>query len=782
MTLRARSALFLAALALAAALLAAALWRGIPLQTNVMAMLPATERDPVAEKVVAALSSAIGSRVIVLFSHADEAKAKAAAERFVAEAGAAGGFRGLTARLPDADPRVLHKLYAPNRFGLLAEADREALASGSWRVRDSVLQQLVSPVGGAAGLPLAQDPFGFFGRWMASLIPSAGAMRLEDGYLLSRDSGRTRVLVLGEVNGDVYDNAVQARAAAAYERGAKAALAAEPGAEILRTGTVFFATAGRAASMRDMDRIAIGSIAGITLLMLAAFRSLRPIVLGLLSAGAGILGATLALLLVDGEIHLVTLAFGASLIGEAIDYAILFCAAHLAAGSRWTPEMGVKQVRPALTVAVATSLLAYALLGLLPFPGVSQIARFAFVGLIVAYLSVQWLLPGLLVKPSRRDPDVATAWAARLLERWRSVLSGRRGIGIAAGALIACVPGWVLLHPNDDVRLLVPRDPELALQDAAIRASTGFDAGSRFFLVRGASDEEVLLREANLTRRLRELAQAGALSGHQAVSDFVPPRAAQEANRALLAKHVFADPEALTRTLVDVGYRPEAAKALPGEFERATRPITIGDWLASPLSTPFRHLWAPAGEGVPASVVTLIGERDAIRIAQATEGLEGVMLVDKAASVSRLLGQYRAWAIPGLAAAALMMLVVLVFRYGARAALAVLVPVLLAEAVSLAFFGYMGVPVTLFAVLGWTLGLGIGVNYSIFLREGIDRPGAEEAARGAAAMAVMLSACTTLLGFGLLAFSGVPALHHFGVALATTIAGSLVFAPLALQR
>jgi predicted exporter len=122
-----------------------------------------------------------------------------------------------------------------------------------------------------------------------------------------------------------------------------------------------------------------------------------------------------------------------------------------------------------------------------------------------------------------------------------------------------------------------------------------------------------------------------------------------------------------------------------------------------------------------------------------------------------------------------MMLVVLVFRYGARAALAVLVPVLLAEAVSLALFGYTGVPMTLFAVLGWTLGLGIGVNYAIFLREGIERP-------GATAMAVTLSACTTLLGFGLLAFSGVPALHHFGVALATTIAGSLVFAPLALQR
>lgn len=774
MTLRARSWLFLAALGVAAAILAGVLSRGVPLQTNVLAMLPATERDPVAESVVATLGAAIGSRVLFLFSHADEARAKAAAERFAAAAGSAGGLHGLTVRLPEPDPKLMRDLYAASRFGLLSQPDREALASGRWRLRDSVLQQIASPVGGFGGLPLSRDPFGFFGRWMASLIPSAGAMRLEDGYLVSREGGRTRVLVLGEVDGDVYDNAVQARAVAAYELGSRAALAAEPGTGILRTGTVFFAAAARAAAMRDMDRIALGSIVGIALVMFAAFRSLRPIALGLLSAGAGVLAATLVLIVVDGELHLITLAFGASLIGEAIDYAILFCAAHLAAGNRWTPEMGVAQVRPALTVAVATSLLAYALLGLLPFPGVSQVARFALIGLAVAYLSVQWLLPGLLTRPSRRDPMAATRWAARLLERWSGVLSGRRAVAIAALALAACIPGWMALAPNDDVRLLVPRQPELALQDAAIKRLTGFDAGTRFFLVRGASEEDVLLKETNLTRRLRELAQAGALSGHQAVSDFVPPRAAQEENRALMQKHVFADRAALTRTLTDIGFRPEAARALPGEFERAAKPVTVSDWLASPLSTPFRHLWAPAGDAVPASVVTLIGERDAARVSLAGAGLDGVALVDKAASVSALLGQYRAWAAPGLAAAAAMMLVVLVLRYGARPALAVLVPVLLAEALSLAAFGYAGVPVTLFGVVGWTLGLGIGVNYSIFLREGIDRP-------GATAMAVLLSACTTLLGFGLLAFSGVPALHHFGLALATTIAGSLLFAPLSLK-
>jgi len=596
---------------------------------------------------------------------------------------------------------------------------------------------------------------------------------LEDGYLVSREAGRSRVLVIGEVAGDAYDNAVQARVLAAVERAAAALAAADAETRIQRTGAVFFAAAARTASIADMDRIAFGSLAGITLLMLAAFRSLAPILLGLLSALAGILGAALALALIDGEIHLITLAFGASLIGEAIDYAILFCAARVAAGARWTPESGVAQVRPGLTVAVATSLLAYALLGLLPFPGVAQIARFALIGLTVSYLSVLWLLPGLLVRPSTRDPVAATAWAAALLRAWSGLLHRPRALIACLVLLAACVPGWFALKPNDDVRLLVPRQPELLAQDAAIRALTGFDAGGRFFLVRGADHEQVLEREAALVRRLRGLEREGALAGHLAVSDFVPPRAVQESDRALVGKALFADRAALLRQLAEIGFRPDAIKALPGEFEGARTPVTVQDWLASPLSAPFRHLWAPAGAAVPASVVTLYGERDAERLAPALSGLEGVTLVDKAGNVSALLGGYRAWAAPGLVATAALMLLVLVLRYGWRAAPRVMLPVALGEAISLAVFGYGGEPVTLFAVAGWALTLGIGVNYSIFLREGIARP-------GATTMAVVLSASTTLLSFGLLSFSDVAALRHFGLALLTGIAASLLFAPLAI--
>src|SRR6185437_7813928 len=69
-------------LALIAALYCA--WRFAgpsPLQTDLLALLPATDADPVAEKAVDTLASALGDRTVLLVSSNYDAHAKAAARQ-----------------------------------------------------------------------------------------------------------------------------------------------------------------------------------------------------------------------------------------------------------------------------------------------------------------------------------------------------------------------------------------------------------------------------------------------------------------------------------------------------------------------------------------------------------------------------------------------------------------------------------------------------------------------------------------------------------------------------
>lgn len=102
---------------------------------------------------------------------------------------------------------------------------------------------------------------------------------------------------------------------------------------------------------REVDIIGAGSLIGMLVLLFLVFRSVRPLLLGLLSVGFGIVAAVVATVAVYGEIHLIALVFGASLIGEAIDYAIQYFAAHLGAGAGWEPMAGLRRIAPGLSVA-----------------------------------------------------------------------------------------------------------------------------------------------------------------------------------------------------------------------------------------------------------------------------------------------------------------------------------------------------------------------------------------------------------------------------------------------
>ncbi|MET0331583.1 MAG: hypothetical protein ABW154_09130, partial [Dyella sp.] len=131
------------------------------------------------------------------------------------------------------------------------------------------------------------------------------------------------------------------------------------------------------------------------------FRSARALLLAFLSTAIGVVVALTVTVAVFGQIHLLTVVFGAALLGEAVDYSIQYLAARANAGTHWQPTAGLRQVRPALLLALGTSLLGYALLGLVPFPALRQMACFAMVGMLSACLSVFFLLPTLLRRPGR---------------------------------------------------------------------------------------------------------------------------------------------------------------------------------------------------------------------------------------------------------------------------------------------------------------------------------------------------------------------------------------------
>lgn len=735
------------------------------LRTDLLAMLPATERHPLAEEAVERLTRASGDRMILLVADRDDDVAKIAARELGATLGKDPAFASVIAELPPFDPAQLVAPLLPHRFHLLTPADRAALAAPDFDADAALRRQLNEPFGVNVGPSLADDPFGWLRHWFDRQPWNQGTLIPEDDLLTAHRDDGSYVMVIATLAGSSYDDSVQRRALAALGHAEDALHAAHPEARLLRTGAVFYAAAARAGAERDTHVVGIASTLGIALLLIFAFRSPRPLFIAFLSTALGVVGAVVATILVFGQLHLLTLVFGAALLGEAVDYSIQYLCARANAGTGWQAERGVRQVRPALMLALATSLLGYALLALLPFPALRQMAVFAIAGMSVACASVFWLLPALARAPARAPLSVSLVRGALA---WQRLATGPRAIAVVALLVVVAIPGWLRLGHDDDIHLLISPPPSLDAQTAVIRDIAGMGGGSQFWLVEGADAEETLQREEALTDRLdREHI------GWTGMTSMLPSQKRQQENQSLICTAVVgADPVRdtgcdIAPKIKAAGFKPEAAEAYAQAFPG--KPLTMADWQAMPAYTPFRYLWLDR-----ASIVVPRGQDDVTKLRAMAEGLPGVSLIDKPASISALFGQYRRQAVLWLGGALALVGLVFAWRYGLRGAARVLLPPLAGIALSVGALGYLGEPLTLFHVMALMLVLGVGANYAVFLREGephaAHRPGAAYAG-------VLLSAVTALLSFGLLALSGMPALQHFGITLLFGIGFTALLAP-----
>ena len=320
-------------------------------------------------------------------------------------------------------------------------------------------------------------------------------------------------------------------------------------------------------------------------------------------------------------------------------------------------------------------------------------------------------------------------------------------------ALLAAL-GLSRLSTNDDIRSL--QNPPRQLVDDQIALSRLLEAATpvQYYLVRGASAEQVLRREELLKQRLDPLIAAGRLGGYQALSNWVPSAHSQAAHRSLVQDRLLAPDGPLDMLGQRIGEDGAWVAATRAHLTRQVEPLTAEAFLRTAPSEPWRHLWLGQVNGVYASIVALRGFGMAALPALRTagQGMEGVQWVDKVAEISSVLGRYRAYMGWVVVAAYGLVLLMLLPRYRGRA-WRVLAPTALASVATLAILALAGQHLQLFHVLALMLLLGVGVDYGIFMQE----------QRGTIAwMAVGLSAANTILSFGLLGLSHTPALQAFG--------------------
>jgi predicted exporter len=733
------------------------LWLGkrIVPDTDILALLPAGERDPVLQRSFTHMVDSAQQRVVVLVGAARWPDAMRAADAFQAVLRPHGDLLRADAGA-DAQAAWLDGFQSHATL-LVGAADERALRTqppAYWT--ENALARAYGAFGGPKLGSFRDDPFGLFAGWMQERAGET-PVRPRDGRLYVGGEGREYVLLTYTLAPSAFALSAQRRAVPLLDAAADAARRAVPAAEVIEAGVVLHAAAAGRQASSEVETIGLGSLAGIVVLTWLTFRSVRPIGLILLAIGIGFLGALSVCWLLFGRIHLLTLVFGASLIGVAQDYGLYFLCHRLGAAREVGSVALLRRLLPGLGLTLLAAVIGYMGLALTPFPGLRHMAVFSALGLVFAWLTVVCWFPQLIGPGTLRRGWLARRYRA-LVVRWPRVSARPSALAVLALLAAVTIAGWSQLRTDDDIRSL-QSSPARLVQDQ-IKLGRLLDAPTpvQYYLVRGATDDEVLQREEALKHRLDPLVAQGHLSGYQALSNWVPSARTQAERMALLDGRLLGDKGPLADLARALGAEDGWAAATRAHLRARAAPLTPDAFLRTPASEPWRHLWLGEVDGVHASIVALRGMRYASIpvLSGAAAGLPGVQWVDKVGGISAVLGRYRAYMGGVVLGAYALVFLALLPRYRART-WRVLAPTAAASALTLAILGLAGQHLQLFHVLALMLLLGVGVDYGIFMQE--DRERGDDAPW----LAVGLSAASTLLSFGLLALSGTPALRAFGL-------------------
>jgi predicted exporter len=631
-------------------------------------------------------------------------------------------------------------------------------------LRDAIndtLSALGTPAGNAIKPLLDRDPTGETQRIAMELVP-ASAPRSEDGVWMSRTAPRALMISTTRAAGSDLDaQAVAiARVHAAFETATRDMGASAP--RLLLSGPPVFSVMSRDKIKTEALHLAV--VGGIVMggLLLLAFASPRALVIAFLPVATGVVIGTASVSLVFGSVHGLTLGFGSTLIGETVDYAIYYliqARGAPVAGTGWQRWRDLNW--PTVRLGLLTSVCGFAALVFSGFPGLAQLGVFSIAGLVSAALATRYVLPMLA-------PDGATGMGMR---KYMAQLAGALvrglprlrwplvGLGVAALALVLWQGGHLW---RADLGAMSPVPKSAQQLDEMLRNDIGASDGGVLVVAYGDDEQAALRNTEAAAARLDALVDKGELLGYETVTRVLPSVDTQTARIASLPGD-----DVLRANLA------EATKGMPlpasrlGPFladvdaARKLLPVQRADLSEGPLASVVNTLMYQRPSGGWGTLVVLHPGTtfDQGRLESALAGLPEVQVVDVGRELAGLYQRYLHEAFVQVLLGALAVGVLLgVYLRSWRRLLAVCQPLLFAVVLTLGGMAVMQSALGILHLVGLLLIVAVGSNYALFFDQLRTTGRADEDTLAS----LMLANLTTVVSFGLIAISDIPALSSIG--------------------
>ncbi|MDJ0905753.1 MAG: MMPL family transporter [Woeseiaceae bacterium] len=566
-------------------------------------------------------------------------------------------------------------------------------------------------------------------------------------------------VLLAETTAASIDIAAQAGAVDAVQT----AFRALPGSDALTldvTGVGAFSVELQETIRAEATLRSVLASFALLLVLYAVFRNVRMLFLAALPLLTGFLAGLTTVAVLFETVHGITLAFGFTLLGVAIDYPL-----HLFSHARHDSGVSAMQrIWPTMRLGAASTVIAYLALVFSNSTGLAQLGVFTAVGVITASLATRTWLPHLL--PGGREQAAGADRPA----------APRLSLAVAAGALVLAVAvAWPRFETglwDDNLSSLSPVAGDRLQADQVLR-SAAVTADLRYQLTLRADSLEQLLRNSEaMDAILADAVGKGILDGWQSVTRILPSERSQASRQAMIPERdVLA--ARVAAAVADTPFRADAFDAFldAAEAARAAPILTAAAIEDSPLRAWLdAHLVQLDDRWVALTSLVQV-QPDALARHIAAHDVAADLVDFQNASLD-LMRDYRNTALRTILMAAIVIVGLLWWVRGRLfQTLWTGLTVTASLLVTVAIIGVVHGSLTVIHMVALLLVLGLGLDYALFLSR--SEPAGE---RRATDTGVLACAASTTVAFTILAASSIPVLKFLGLTVATGSLASFAIA------
>ena len=578
------------------------------------------------------------------------------------------------------------------------------------------------------------------------------------------------------------------------------------------TGAPVFALESKKAISSQIKTISV--IASFILLAFLYwfFRSLKIILLTALPLGFAVLTGMTTVILIDGFIHGITIAFGITIIGIAVDYPVhlyshILFSAHK---EKQTQQSIIQSIWPLIRLGLITTLIGFSAITLSDFSGLRQLGLFAVSGLLAAALVTRFLLPVMPVVKTKITEEKTLTANTNAFKKIRYLVNFSLPEWIYSVSIVIPVLALIYIGSQqstlwqNDLAAMSPVPEKQKQQDFELRKAMGLPELRYTLILQAETIEQVLHQSEQLKPLLEELKQEEIISGYDMASHYLPSIKYQQAQQEKLPEVS----ELKTRLEVVLNNSPlsvdafspfiiaiDNSKRMPSltaesllSNEQANQQ---NDFITDKIKVllfqqipgqQVNSLSFPKSPTKPSTkpstlsskkwtaIIPLQGVQQKLPIAKLNQQVSfSVQLLDLKTQTESMLSNYRNDALLWFVLGSLLILAVLFSHNKKLSELFALVwPFSGAVILTIASLLLMGYSLSIFHLVTLLLVIGLGIDYSIFmLLPGRlipdERKNESTQSPEVAQVSVIICLFSTLIMFGALSLSDLPVLKAIGL-------------------